>query len=131
MNAGRSLAIRPFPVLQQTNGVLTLGKMGVIGRGYDSWPETGLFGWGGRDRTFECWNQNPVPYHLATPQQGRAEARRLPCIPAKGRCFNARGRASGPCKWLKRLDFLTPPGPARPVAGAGSHRYKVASRADA
>ena len=25
-------------------------------------------GWGGRDRTFECWNQNPVPYHLATPQ---------------------------------------------------------------
>lgn len=25
-------------------------------------------GWGGRDRTFECWNQNPVPYRLATPQ---------------------------------------------------------------
>ena len=25
-------------------------------------------GWGGRDRTYECWNQNPVPYHLATPQ---------------------------------------------------------------
>jgi hypothetical protein len=30
--------------------------------------EQGLIGWGGRDRTFECWNQNPVPYHLATPQ---------------------------------------------------------------
>ena len=28
-----------------------------------------MVGWGGRDRTFECWNQNPVPYHLATPQQ--------------------------------------------------------------
>src|SRR3989338_346979 len=27
-------------------------------------PETG---WGGRDRTYECRNQNPVPYHLATP----------------------------------------------------------------
>src|SRR6266566_4026181 len=26
------------------------------------------FGWGGRDRTYECRNQNPVPYHLATPQ---------------------------------------------------------------
>ena len=25
-------------------------------------------GWGGRDRTFACRNQNPVPYRLATPQ---------------------------------------------------------------
>ena len=28
-----------------------------------------LNGWGGRDRTYECRNQNPVPYHLATPQR--------------------------------------------------------------
>src|SRR5690606_15886885 len=27
-------------------------------------------GWGGRIRTCECRNQNPVPYHLATPQHG-------------------------------------------------------------
>src|SRR3569832_877412 len=26
-------------------------------------------GWGARIRTWECWNQNPVPYRLATPQQ--------------------------------------------------------------
>src|SRR5215470_1494844 len=26
-------------------------------------------GWGGRDRTSECRNQNPVPYRLATPQR--------------------------------------------------------------
>ena len=26
-----------------------------------------LFGWGGRIRTCECRDQNPVPYHLATP----------------------------------------------------------------
>src|SRR6266513_3873133 len=26
-------------------------------------------GWGGRDRTYECRNQHPVPYHLATPQR--------------------------------------------------------------
>ena len=32
-------------------------------------PVRGLPGWGGRDRTSECWNQNPVPYHLATPHQ--------------------------------------------------------------
>lgn len=25
-------------------------------------------GWGGGIRTPECWDQNPVPYHLATPQ---------------------------------------------------------------
>jgi hypothetical protein len=28
-------------------------------------------GWGGRIRTCECRNQNPVPYHLATPQRCR------------------------------------------------------------
>ena len=27
-----------------------------------------LYGWGARIRTWECRNQNPVPYHLATPQ---------------------------------------------------------------
>ena len=26
-------------------------------------------GWGGRDRTSEWRNQNPLPYRLATPQQ--------------------------------------------------------------
>jgi hypothetical protein len=30
--------------------------------------ETGLAGWGGRIRTSEWRNQNPLPYHLATPQ---------------------------------------------------------------
>ena len=31
--------------------------------------ETGLSGWGGRTRTSEWRNQNPLPYHLATPHQ--------------------------------------------------------------
>src|SRR5437763_15902673 len=31
-----------------------------------------LAGWGGRIRTSVCRNQNPVPYHLATPHQGTA-----------------------------------------------------------
>ena len=26
------------------------------------------YGWDGRIRTCECWDQNPVPYHLATSQ---------------------------------------------------------------
>src|SRR3954454_11655168 len=37
-------------------------------RGEDSGGDGRGVGWGGRDRTYECRNQNPVPYHLATPQ---------------------------------------------------------------
>jgi hypothetical protein len=32
--------------------------------------ERGMRGWGGRIRTSEWRNQNPLPYHLATPQSG-------------------------------------------------------------
>ena len=32
-------------------------------------------GWGGRDRTSEWRNQNPLPYRLATPQQARKPCR--------------------------------------------------------
>src|SRR6476660_8508585 len=34
-------------------------------------------GWGGRIRTCECRYQKPVPYRLATPQQGRPVDRAL------------------------------------------------------
>lgn len=30
-----------------------------------------LIGWGARIRTWECRDQNPVPYRLATPQRVR------------------------------------------------------------
>ena len=33
-----------------------------------------LAGWGGRIRTSEWRNQNPLPYHLATPHHGPAIA---------------------------------------------------------
>jgi hypothetical protein len=33
-------------------------------------------GWGGRDRTSEWRNQNPLPYRLATPQQAEPERER-------------------------------------------------------
>src|SRR6185312_1384479 len=32
-------------------------------------PNFALDGWGGRDRTSEWGNQNPLPYRLATPQR--------------------------------------------------------------
>jgi hypothetical protein len=35
----------------------------------DGGPETALAGWGARIRTWEWRNQNPLPYHLATPQR--------------------------------------------------------------
>ena len=40
----------------------------------------GLAGWGGRDRTSEWRNQNPLPYHLATPQ--RSQGTIAPLVPA-------------------------------------------------
>jgi hypothetical protein len=46
----------------------------------DAWKfdmETGLAGWGARIRTWEWRNQNPLPYHLATPQYPRIGAGRL------------------------------------------------------
>ncbi len=56
--------------------------------------ETRLPGWGGRTRTSEWRNQNPLPYHLATPQRGshdrrapysggsRHDQRHPPCTPS-------------------------------------------------
>ena len=44
-------------------------------------------GWGARIRTWECRNQNPVPYRLATPQGSRT-------ILTRARSFNAATVAS-------------------------------------
>ena len=67
-------------------------------------------GWGGRDRTSACRNQNPVPYRLATPQSGLV-------IPASAPGFNAAGPGGGP-------DFRE----IGPVAARGAHRYKSRPR---
>ena len=40
---------------------------------WGTWVNAGMAGWGGRDRTSEWWNQNPLPYRLATPQQAAPE----------------------------------------------------------
>jgi hypothetical protein len=36
-------------------------------------------GWGGRIRTYEWRDQNPLPYHLATPQHRKTQARMNAC----------------------------------------------------
>ena len=42
--------------------------MKCIGGGTSGIEMEFIGGWGARDRTWECRNQNPVPYRLATPQ---------------------------------------------------------------
>src|SRR5262249_3197686 len=50
--------------------------------------ETRLVGWGARIRTWEWRNQNPLPYHLATPQYALTRARGT--IAAARQAINAR-----------------------------------------
>ena len=38
------------------------------------------FGWGGRIRTYEWRDQNPLPYHLATPQPKKINPRYCPVL---------------------------------------------------
>src|SRR6476646_7166205 len=47
-----------------------------------------LAGWGGRIRTSVWRNQNPLPYHLATPQHGGAR-RTIPGGPVLSTCAGA------------------------------------------
>ena len=81
-------------------------------------------GWGGRVRTSEWRNQNPLPYHLATPQQGpeassgrpRETRRNIPASPegcnraaaADNRSESA-GRRPGSRLRARVLAAITPP----------------------
>ena len=47
-----------------------------------------MVGWGGRIRTSVWRNQNPLPYHLATPQWGRIRPARGRTIEAEVACRN-------------------------------------------
>ena len=64
---------RAFRYLDQS---LTRGKVDISTSPGNRVTQTGMAGWGARIRTWEWWNQNPLPYHLATPQRpafGRAD----------------------------------------------------------
>jgi hypothetical protein len=87
--------------------------------------ETGLAGWGGRIRTSEWRNQNPLPYHLATPHRcsgiaaddtGRIEGdQRASRLPAR----RTRGYIRPSC----RHRSVAQPGSA-PRSGRGGRRFK-------
>ena len=58
-----SFRFYPLAAEAQNNGFIRIQKSKKPVR--DGLSE---FGWGTRIRTWECWNQNPVPYRLAIPQ---------------------------------------------------------------
>lgn len=55
---------QPFDLLAETNAIAS--RSGRNGRGK---TRKARFGWGGRIRTYGTRDQNPLPYHLATPQR--------------------------------------------------------------
>jgi hypothetical protein len=60
-----------------SSGLLILGNIVQILLDWIHPLETIPAGWGARIRTWEWRNQNPLPYHLATPQYRRIGAVRL------------------------------------------------------
>src|SRR5882757_8946586 len=98
-----------------------------------------LAGWGGRDRTSEWRNQNPLPYHLATPQRAdRGQRRSIEC----NRPFQQGGdrnqaKAAGRCRRTPYNNVtprsLKPPAPtaqagSRELRGSGFHGMTIPKR---
>ena len=94
-----------------------------------NYTQTTLRGWGGRIRTFACRNQNPVPYHLATPQCRR---RAFVSVGARDHTGCARERQPRPdpreigrtigIRGLPRL----PPGGAVAITARSGEKRRVA-----
>ena len=57
----------PFLAAETADGLLTRGTVGWFRTTRKYAEETASAGWGARIRTWEWRNQNPLPYHLATP----------------------------------------------------------------
>src|SRR4051794_6900089 len=58
-----------FPLQRPIGLALTPGSVALFMTSRKCPTETTVGGWGARTRTWEWRNQNPLPYHLATPQQ--------------------------------------------------------------
>ena len=89
--------------------------------------ETGMFGWGAWIRTRGWRNQNPLPYHLATPQQGIDER-----VRDAGGPYRPRAKRSTPtqCSGLRQHGGQTrADGRNRIRAGDGLARLRTHARA--
>src|SRR5258708_3022727 len=62
------LKIREIRRQRLSNNPSTRGNVAQFLTSQTTPREAGLAGWGARIRTWEWRNQNPLPYHLATPQ---------------------------------------------------------------
>ena len=83
--------------------------------------ETGMPGWGGRIRTSAWRNQNPLPYHLATPHCESEIARHHSDL----RAGRQRLAASQACRYKRRRFHrsVAQPGSA-PASGAGGRWFE-------
>ncbi len=96
-----------------------------------------LTGWGGRDRTSECRNQNPVPYRLATPHRRLqvsyiiALLKSLPQVGAAPRCRRGGVPQSAKARrgnWAGFCGVLAPRGMRRAERASAAMRMALAPR---
>ena len=87
----------------------TAGRSRISAATFSKRPAAQNAGWGGRDRTSEWRNQNPLPYRLATPHQARriGLARKRHAIPGRRPWSTDRARPFQP---PRRRNFAAPPG---------------------
>ena len=89
----------------------TLAFTAVLRAGCEVSRTAGMPGWGGRDRTSEWRNQNPLPYRLATPQQAEPErARAMPHAYRFGQRPVYRGCQAISTGWNAEFRPKSPPG---------------------
>ena len=110
---------------------LTRGNVAPIFSNRTSPLGTGLVGWGARTRTWEWRNQNPLPYHLATPQQAARCHHGARTIAARLGPINGRRQyrrvLDGPRTGVERFGSSTcpPSSPASTNAGRGNEWAKL------
>ncbi len=64
-------------------------------------------GWGGRIRTSECRNQNPVSYRLTTPQQKRRQPFIISAVMSQDVQYPLAGWKDGSPEWI--ISYACPP----------------------
>jgi hypothetical protein len=92
---------------KQAEAETPLGKREISWREGHGRPDRS--GWGGRVRTSEWRDQNPLPYHLATPQQDREARYKRPCETRRNIPASLRG-----CNRMQRLPIQAESGAALP-----------------
>ena len=112
---------RDFGIQRQLAGAGMRRNGAIIAPPISPDAETGLVGWGARIRTWEWRNQNPLPYHLATPQRG-AICRAWLSYSTPWEWSAGLKRSRSPAKGTRGRS-VAQPGSA-PRSGRGGRRFK-------